>query len=299
MRGFAENFATAASQAEAPRLCPLVICSIANHSEQKMKDSGTQTRILIAVAGSVFRARLRSVLESNSDFTIVGEASNVTQALALARQMAPDVLLLDVAIGPRPEPGVLQDISTLDKRIRVILLTADVTKNEILYALQCGVRGVLRKNSAASLLLKSIQCVMNGELWVSRKLVADLVDTLWKAYAIRPPETSAPSKEPAFRETVTLARRQARKRKSTKQPQLITPVASPDAKTYRLTRRELDIINAIVNGQSNRTIAATYRISEPTVKHHLMHIFDKLGVHSRLELAVFALHHKLIILPDA
>src|SRR5262249_12646205 len=241
---------------------PFVTCSIANHSEQKMKDSPTQTRILIAVAGSVFRARLRLVLESNRNLTIVGEASKVTQALALARQMAPDVLLLDVAIGPRPEPRVLQGISALDKHIRVILLTADVTKNEILYALQCGVRGVLRKNSAASLLLKSIQCVTNGELWVSRKLVADLVDTLCKRYAIiQPPETSASSQEPAFIETVTVARQQERKRKSNKQPKATTSVASPDAKKYRLTRRELDIINAIVNGQNNRTIAATYRIS--------------------------------------
>jgi DNA-binding NarL/FixJ family response regulator len=158
---------------------------------------------------------------------------------------------------------------------------------------------VLEKHSAASVLLKSIQCVMNGELWVSRKLVADLVETLQKSPAIQPTETSARSKEPAFRETVTLARRQARKRKSTKQATAGASIGSSGRKKYRLTRRELEIINAVVNGQSNRSIAATYRISEPTVKHHLMHIFDKVGVHSRLELAVFAIHHKLIILPDA
>jgi DNA-binding NarL/FixJ family response regulator len=70
-------------------------------------------------------------------------------------------------------------------------------------------------------------------------------------------------------------------------------------KKYGLTRREMEIINAVVNGKSNRTIAATYGISEATVKHHITHIFDKVGVHTRLELAVLAIHHKLIILPDA
>jgi DNA-binding NarL/FixJ family response regulator len=62
---------------------------------------------------------------------------------------------------------------------------------------------------------------------------------------------------------------------------------------FGLTSRELEIINAIVDGQSNRDIANTYQISQYTVKHHLTRIFDKVGVYSRLELAMFAIHHQL------
>src|SRR5262249_8530939 len=134
-----------------------------DHWEKRMNDSQTRTRILIAVAHPVFRLRLRSLLESKRDFSIAGEASNARQTHALARQMAPDVLLLDVDIALQTGLHIVRDISKLDKRIRVILLTADLKKNEILYALQLGARGVLRKNSGASVLLRSIQCVMNGE----------------------------------------------------------------------------------------------------------------------------------------
>jgi two-component system, NarL family, nitrate/nitrite response regulator NarL len=263
-----------------------------------MNDSRTETRILIAVAHPVVRARLRSVLESNGDFAIVGEVSNATQAVALAREMAPDVLLLDADIGPQSGLEVLREISTFGKRIRVILLTADLARNEILSAVLFGARGVLRKNSTASVLLKSIQCVMNEEPWISRKFVGDLVDKLREASPIQPPERSALSKKPAFREPVTLPGQQAPKTKSAKQAKARASIAGSGWKKYGLTRRELEIINAVVNGQSNRAIAATCTISEATVKHHLMHIFDKVGVHSRLELAVLAIHHKLIIFPD-
>lgn len=63
---------------------------------------------------------------------------------------------------------------------------------------------------------------------------------------------------------------------------------------YRLTERESQIVAAIVDGASNKDIAAQFRIAEDTVKHHVSHIFDKVGVHSRLELAVFALHHRIV-----
>jgi DNA-binding NarL/FixJ family response regulator len=263
-----------------------------------MNDSRTSTRILIAFAHPVFRLRLRSLLESNRDFAIAGEASNATQTLALAGQISADVLLLDVDIARQYGLHILQDISTLDQRIRVILLTRDVKKSEILRALQLGARGVLRKNSGESVLFKSIQCVMDGELWVTRKLAGDLIDILRKTSVIQPPEISKPSRKPVFRDSAAVAGRLERKRKSSKQV-IEASIASTGWKKYGLTRREMEIIVAVVDGKSNRTIAATNGISEATVKHHIMHIFDKVGVHSRLELAVLAIHYGLIIFPDA
>ena len=67
-----------------------------------------------------------------------------------------------------------------------------------------------------------------------------------------------------------------------------------ERKTYGLTKREFDIIGTIVSGYSNKDIAQKFTIAEDTVKHHLTNIFNKLGVSNRLELALFAVHHKLI-----
>lgn len=75
-----------------------------------------------------------------------------------------------------------------------------------------------------------------------------------------------------------------------------TPQADPvpHVKTFRLTRREMDIVTAVAAGESNKDIARRFSLSEDTVKHHVSHVFDKLGVFSRLELAVFAINHKLV-----
>src|SRR5215472_6181297 len=127
-----------------------------------MNDCRTRTRIVIADAHPVFRAGMRSLLESNNNFVILGQALNCADALALARQTVPDILLLDSALPLLSGFEVLRKISRLDKGIRVIMTTDAITKREIIYALQLGSRGVLRKSSVASQLLKSISCVMSG-----------------------------------------------------------------------------------------------------------------------------------------
>ncbi|MBV9181868.1 MAG: response regulator transcription factor, partial [Acidobacteria bacterium] len=138
--------------------------------------------------------------------------------------------------------------------VRVILLTAAAEKSQIVEALQLGARGIVLKDSATQILLRSIRAVMNGEYWVGRESVSDLVQYLRNLM-----ESTAPS-------------RQSR---------------------YGLTPRELQIVSAVVAGYANREIAEHFKISEDTVKHHLSNIFDKLGVSTRLELALFAVNQSL------
>ena len=126
-------------------------------------------------------------------------------------------------------------------------------------ALQLGARGVVLKDSATEILLKSIRAVMNGEYWVGRESVSNLVQYL--------------------RTLVT------------------PPSAFPQRNKYRLTPRELEIIAAVVAGFANKEIAQYFKISEDTVKHHLSNIFDKVGVSSRLELALFAVNQSLPFKP--
>jgi len=213
-------------------------------------------RILIADDHALFREGLRRLLEAEPDFQVVGEAADGLEAVTLAQRLNPDMLLLDLAMPRLPGLEALRELGVAGSPIRIILLTAAVEKAQIIEALQLGARGVVLKESASQLLLKSIRAVMAGQYWVGRAGVADLVQYLRQLTATTRGETRP--------------------------------------KTFGLTARELEIIGAVVAGSTNRDIAKQLSISEDTVKHHLTNIFDKTGVSTRLELALFAVNHRLV-----
>ncbi len=212
-------------------------------------------RIVIADDHPIFRDGLRRLLEAEADLKVLGEASDGAEAVRLARQLKPDILLLDLAMPKHPGLEALRDLSASPTPVRVILLTAAAEKSQIVEALQLGARGVVLKDSATQLLLKAIHTVMSGEYWVGRESVSNLVQYL--------------------RTLVQSSSDEARQKK------------------FGLTPRELEIVAAVVAGYSNKEIAEYFKISEDTVKHHLSNIFDKLGVSTRLELALFAVNQSL------
>ncbi len=213
-------------------------------------------RIVIADDHPVFRDGLRRLLEAEPGFRVVAEAGDGAQAVESVRQHRPDVLLLDLAMPNVRGLEALRELAASSTPVHTILLTAAIETTQIVEALQLGARGVVLKHSASELLLKSIRTVMEGQYWVGRDTVSDLVQTL--------------------RDLLPSARKAAPRR------------------SYELTPRELEIVGAIVEGFSNRDIAQKFALSEQTVKHHLTNIFDKLGVSNRLELALFAVNHRLV-----
>jgi len=221
------------------------------------------TRIVIADDHPIFRDGLRRLLETESDLKVVGEACDGAEAVKLAKQLKPDILLLDLAMPRHPGLEALREMSSASNQnaVRVILLTAAAEKNQIVEALQLGARGVVLKDSATQLLLKAIHTVMAGEYWVGRESVSNLVQYL--------------------RTLVQSSGEEARQKK------------------FGLTPRELEIVSAVVAGYSNKETAEYFKISEDTVKHHLSNIFDKLGVSTRLELALFAVNQSLPLKPIA
>ena len=220
-----------------------------------MATARTPIRIIIADDHHHVREGLRKLLELQPDFSVIGEAANGLEALQLAKDLKPDVLLLDLAMPRMNGLEVLRELGDTVEQVKSVLLTASIEPEEALQALRFCARGVVLKESAAQTLYKCIRALMDGEFWVGHERINDVLRTLRDL-------ERAPSRE-----------------------------ASPGS---TLTRRELQVIGAIVDGATNKDIGKSFGVSEQTVKNHLSHIFDKLGVSNRLELALYAVHHRLL-----
>jgi DNA-binding NarL/FixJ family response regulator len=212
-------------------------------------------RILIADDHAIVRDGLKKLLMAQQGFAVVGEAADGAEAIQRTLDLKPDVLLLDLSMPRLDGLGVLKALSNSACDVRCILLTASIEPEETLDALRLGARGIVLKESVTELLYKCIRTVMAGEFWVGHQRIGDLVHSL---RMVEPELTQGPS-----------------------------PAST-------LTARELQIIAAIVDGAANKDTGRQCGISEQTVKNHLMHIFDKLGVSNRLELALYVVHHKLL-----
>jgi two-component system, NarL family, nitrate/nitrite response regulator NarL len=219
-------------------------------------DPGGRIRLLIADDERLFREGLRVLLETEPGFEVVGYAADGAETIQLAKQLNPDVLLLDVAM---PRMGGLDTLRALKVnrvQVKTILVTGSIDRTEVLNALQLGAHGVVLKGAAPELLFKSIHVAMRGEYWVDRTALGDVIA--------------------AFREASPLSDAPAAQR------------------PFGLTGREFDIVVALTGGLSNKEIAQQLEISEETVKHHLTKIYDKVGASTRLELVLFAKHHGLV-----
>lgn len=204
----------------------------------------------------MFREGLRKLLESEAGVRVIGEAADGEETVRMVRQLHPHVLLLDLSMPKMAGIEVLRELSKLGLHTRIIVLTAEIEGGQIVEALQLGAHGIVLKESALQLLLKSIRCVHAGQYWVGQEGVFDLIQ--------------------ALRQTV---------------PPVAPPVVNQD---FGLTPRERQVIALVGGGYTNKDLARELSISENTAKHHLTNIFDKLGVSNRLELVLFAVEHGLI-----
>ena len=213
-------------------------------------------RIVVADDHPVVRFGVRNMLLNEPGFEVVGEAEDGDDAITQTIESEPDILLLDLLMPRLPGLEAMRAIMTKSPRVKIVLLTATITPQQIIEALQIGARGIVLKDSVASDLSQALRAVLGGDYWIGGERVANLVKALQQLMA--------------------------------------QAAAVPDRKTYGLTPRELEVVTCIVEGCSNRDIAKQFAISEETVKRHLSNVFDKTGVSTRLELALFTIAHKLV-----
>jgi DNA-binding NarL/FixJ family response regulator len=212
-------------------------------------------RVLLADDQAMVRSGFRLILDSQPDITVVTEASNGPEAVALAREHKPDVALVDIRMPGLDGIEVTRTLTApaIPAPPRIVIVTTFDTDEYVYGALRAGAAGFLLKDAGPALLIEAVRAAHSGETLISPSITVRLLQQLMAAHT---PPTSTPD----------------------------TP----------LSERELQIARSIAKGRTNQEIAAEWFISLSTVKTHITRIQDKLGVRNRVEIAAWAWENHLV-----
>ena len=227
--------------------------------------------VLVANDFPMIRNSMRELLNDTPNVRVIACTEAKSEVLPLADAHRPQVTILDLEV----EWNALADLVTglSDRKVPVLVMSDKFDDVKTFELLKNGANGVISRKIDPELLCRSVRAVASGEIWVSRAVVGQLVNKLRITPAdmlLRPDDKREASASPDFTAQVQLRSR------------------------FGLTPRESEMVRAIGDAMTNKDIATHFGISEYTVKHHLTKIFDKVGVYSRLELAMFATHHGLV-----
>lgn len=213
-------------------------------------------RLLIADDHAMVRRGLQVFLATMPDITLVGEAANGQETLEKAAALKPDVILMDLNM------PVLDGIETTARLvqawpgIKVIVLTSFADQDHVLPAIQAGAKGYLLKDIEPEELVEAVRRVYQGRVELHPDAAGLLVSHL--SGAVRQPAAAVPD------------------------------AAAAEAGLEQLTVREMEVLRLIASGMSNKEISAALVITEKTVKTHVSHVLEKLGLTDRTQAAIYA-----------
>jgi DNA-binding NarL/FixJ family response regulator len=200
-------------------------------------------------------------LENRSGIVVVGEAGALNEGIDLITSQKPDIILFELNLADQFSTESIAELLKAHEPARLILVTGITDPQVIQQAVEAGVMGVVFKTQTPDLLVKAIEKVNAGEVWLERSMIASVLSRLSRNH------------KPAT-------------------------VSSEEEYISELSDREKQVIRLIGQGYKNKKISEQLCISETTVRHHLTSIYGKLGVSDRLELLIFAHRYGLVKSPE-
>jgi len=215
-----------------------------------------KTTVLLVDDHALFREGLAALLSTQDGIEIVGEAASGEEALEKARELLPDVILMDILMPGMGGLGATRKIKEEMPHTRVVILTVSEEEEDLFEAIKAGAEGYLLKTVKSRDLIDMLLGVLRGEVALSRVIARKL----WEEFAEQAKKQEAPS--------------------------LLPPP--------NLTRREMEVLRFLSEGFSDKAIASRLGISQRTVKNHVHNILAKLQLQNRVQAAAYALRQGLV-----
>ncbi len=218
-------------------------------------------RVLVVDDHALFRRGICQVLLGEEGIDVVGEAEDGAAAVALAAELDPDVVLMDVNMPGMGGIEAARHITDASPDVRVLMLTVSDQEEDLFEAVTAGAAGYLLKEISSDEVAEAVRAVVRDQTLLSPSMASKLIA-----------------------EYAALARRTAATRERTSVP--------------RLTAREREVLKLVAHGYTNRDIGQHLFISGNTVKNHVRNILEKLQIHTRAEAVVFAVRENLLDVDD-
>ena len=213
-------------------------------------------KILIADDHTILREGIRALLATSSDFEIIGEAADGHQAVQLAQQLSPHIILIDLSMPRLNGTEAIQLMRRRNLSVKIVVLTVHRTEEYVRAALDAGANGYVLKDDTHDELLSSIHAVVRGRTYLSPSICGQVVNSYLE------PRTSSANGSSTTWDTLTL--------------------------------REREVLKLIAEGHTNKMIAQLLSISVKTVEKHRGNVMKKLDLHSASKITAYAIEHRLV-----
>lgn len=216
-------------------------------------------RVLVVDDHSLVRRGVVEVLSAEAGFQVVGEAEDGPEAVARARELRPDLVLMDLYLPTASGLEATREIKARRPETKIVFLTISEEDRDLFEAIKAGAEGYVLKSVKPQMLCETLRGIMRGEAYITPSLATRILDGF------------------------------------ARQGQRLAPAGPSEA----LSAREREVLQILTRGATNKEIASALDISVNTVKNHLRHIMEKLHLENRVQLVSYALHERLVGKPPA